>query len=171
MLDIWASKVVNNFLPIGIFMVYPIWLVQVQNTPITAIEAQGWLIAVVGAAMGLIKIALWLRNYKEEKNGGNNLQELKDVFKTSLGESEKILERLTLNDEKLSDSQQMLSTNQQKLAENQLKALENHSKLLEAMTILRMQLQSTEQNIVMGQEKRAITAVAEIKDMIRQIRG
>jgi hypothetical protein len=137
------------------FLSYPIWLidiVQTTNVP-TAIEVQGWLIAVVAAAMGLVKIAMWLRGAKE--NGKNGDYAFKNM--------EIVIQKLVENDERLSASQQ-------RLADNQLKALENHSKITEAITLLRAQLQNMENSILAGQERRATDAVNDVKDMLRGFR-
>ena len=150
---------IQNALSTGVVITYPLWLIEIvqnQNYP-TAIAAQGWLIAVVGAAMGLVKIALWLRNYKEEKNGYNvnSLVTIRDLFQHAADEMIKITEKM--------------AENQQKLSDNQNKAFENHVKILEAMSILRMQLQNTENNIISSQEKRILQAMAEAKDTIRDL--
>lgn len=158
-------QIVDNLLPFGAIMSYPLWLLEISqaapNTSLTTIEAQGWIIAVVGAAMGLVKIALWLRNYKESKEGSNGLEDIQQSFDRSWENLKLIINKLTDNDERL-------SINQQKLADNQMKALENHNRLAEALTLLRLQIQSMEQNLVSLQERRTMGAVGEIKDAIRE---
>lgn len=146
----------NNMLPIGMIMTYPLWLVEISQIAPGApssIEAQGWLLAVVGAAMGLVKIALWLRNYKDDKTSPQVLQNIDSSFQNSLSNLTKVIEKLTENDEKL--------------AENQHRALENHSRLLEAITLMKMQLQGMENNLISAQERRAMSVVTEIKDAMR----
>lgn len=146
---------IDTILPIGFFMMYPIWLLdiaQVGATP-TAIEAQGWLIAVVASAMGLVKIAMWLRGSKEEKNGVETLRSIESSLKLTI-------DKLVENDERL-------SINQQRLADNQLKALENHAKLAEALTLLKVHMQSMENNILASQERRTMAALADMKDWFR----
>ena len=149
----------NIVLPIGMFMSYPIWLYEVaqaSGTP-TAIEVQGWLIAVVASAMGLVKIAMWLRGSKDDKSTNESYRSMEQSFKS-------VIEKLVENDERL-------SINQQRLSDNQLKALENHAKLAEAITLLRVHLQSMENNIVAGQERRASIAVNEVKDILREMKN
>lgn len=157
----WYAK---SFLPtVGVIMSYPLWLlniVQEPRVPVTAIEAQGWLIAVVGAAMGLIKIALWLRNYKEQKNGNGETNGL-----------QRILDKVAVNEDKLVENQKTLSENQQRLLENQLKALDNHGRLLEAITLMRMQLQNMENTILSSQDRRTLMALSELKEFIRDSLG
>ena len=149
----------DTILPIGILMMYPIWLfdvTQIGTTP-TAIEAQGWLIAVVASAMGLVRIAMWLRGSKEEKSGVDTLRSIENSLKIAI-------EKLVENDERLSISQQ-------RLADNQIKALENHAKLAEALTLLKVHLQGMENNILASQQRRTMGAMTEMKEFLRDTMG
>lgn len=145
----------DTILPVGMFMIYPIWLLDVTQggTIPTAIEAQGWLIAVIASAMGLVKIAMWLRGSKEEKNGIDTLRSIENSLKITI-------EKLVENDERL-------SVNQQRLSDNQIRALENHAKIAEALTLLKVHLQAMENNILASQERRTMGALNDMKDFLR----
>lgn len=164
---------ISGLLPAGAIMAYPFWLFEMNQdiirTPATSIEAQGWILAVVGAGMGLVKIALWLRNYKDTKEDGNGIQDLKDISAKSANNLERFIDKVAGTEENLAENQRILTVNQQKLTDNQLRALENHAKLFEAIALLRMQLQNTENNITSLYERRSLSAMAEIKDYLRNI--
>lgn len=117
-------------LPIGVL------LVQAGLTePPGAFESQVWLLSVVGAAMGLIKIALWLKGSKDistqprvEPNGG-----MSSSIKTLVEVQLKNIDKLIDNQHSLSDSQNRLSDNQVRIIESQTKMQEMMGKLEEMM--------------------------------------
>lgn len=88
------SNLTSGLVSTGPFMsLY--FVLQQSFQPPASVAAQTWILTAIGAAMGLVKIALWLRGEKKENGNGN---------------VSKVLERL--------------AENQQKIAENHGKILE-----------------------------------------------
>src|SRR5258705_2150572 len=123
----FSSFVSANILTIGPFM--SLFAIVQELKPPESIATQTWILTAIGAAMGLVKIALWLRN--QGKDGGDS---------SRVTTNEQNIAILTENDKRLSE-------NQQKLAVLQDKALDNHAKMLEALTLLKYIVENQENNM------------------------
>lgn len=151
------SKV--NLITPGVFMSFPllmatIWqgagsLPATENSALKAFEAQGWVIAVIASAMGLVRIALWLRGYKEGSSSNNDIvnKDLLNTLTEIIKNQTVTLTKLIDNDQLLSASQLRLSDNQQRLVDSQNRALDNHAKILESLTIFRLNQENHEEDL------------------------
>lgn len=164
-----------KFIPYGVFMAFPLLLAaaaQVTDPSATfkAFEAQGWLVAVIAAAMGLVRIALWLRNYKDGGDEGYAVKEVIIQLQEIIRNQNETLNKLAENDQTLSANQQRLTEAQQRLSEAQNRALDNHIKILEALTVFRLHQENFENNLKILLDQIATRSVAELKETIQGIK-
>lgn len=127
-------------------------------TPPSAIANQAWLVSVVVAAMGIVKIVMWI---KDIKSGGED-KEVSDESKIieMMNANKVLIDKLLNNDEKIVEIQN-------RLTEAQMKSLEAFSKILETMAVFKIMLENHEDNVKGMVEQIASRSVGEIKDYLR----
>jgi len=168
-----------KFITPGVFMSFPllmaaIWqgtgnLPATENSALRAFEAQGWLIAVIASALGLVRIALWLRGYQNGNGNGNGAaKEGLVVLQKIIENQTSMLTKLIENDQTLNSSQQRLIDIQQRLFDSQNRALDNHTKILESLTIFKLNQENQEDSIRAMIEQIAARSVIDLKETINK---
>lgn len=120
--------------------------------PPASIAAQVWILTAIGAAMGLVKIALWLRGEKKDSNGSGN------------GAVGRALDRHT-------DAIATLAENDKKIVEAQQRLADNQQKSLEAINLLRTMNESQQEFFKLYLDKVASQSIEELKDFLREKNG
>jgi len=147
------SEMFTKTLPWGIatltpFLGFILLLKDAQGfSPPQSIAAQAWILTAVGAGMGLVKIALWLKNQGKDEPDTDEHQ----VRMTQ------VIAKLNENDERIAE-------NQARALENQARTLENQAKTLETINIFKVIMENQQRAI----ENRLDEVYEALKDLARK---
>ena len=130
-----------------------LWIASTQADtglhPPASISGQAWLVSVVGAAMGLTKIVMWVRGGKEGSRGDS-----KEIYKMIAANS------VALN--KAIDIQERVVESQKQIAEAQTKSLDLYARVSENMAVFKAQLENHSDT--------SRTGLEDLKDLIRDLK-
>lgn len=118
-----SLALINKILPIGVFMSFPLLVLQAAGAtsdavPFNAFEMQGWFITAIAFAMGLVRIALWLKGSKENGNGTKDIASLQTI----LTNQATMLNKLIENDGRITE---MMAV-QRVIIQNQEQSMRQH---------------------------------------------